>query len=187
MTAAVSTGLPVVPVPDFAVRRHLAAVPFDEFFRTTLSWVAVPTSPLAFEAPRVVEPTTELTRQLARVVALTGWSSRDLQAILGASHTTVLRFRRSGMTSARSQQAALLVRPLLEVLERLAVVLPEPTDLNLALARKTQAGVSARELFARERWAEGYAAVLSASKGARASMLAPKSGTVRRPGTREIR
>lgn len=187
MTAALKTGFPVVPAPDFAVRRHLAAVPFDDYFQTTLSWVTVPTSPPAFEAPRVAEPTTELTRQLARVVALTGWSSRDLQSILGASHTTVLRLQRSGLTSARSQQAALLVRPLLEVLERLTVVLPEPVDLNLALSRKNQAGVTARDLFARERWAQGYAAALAASKGPRASMLGPQPGHVRRPGTRELR
>lgn len=189
MTAALKTGFPVVPTPSFAVRPDPAACSVDAYFETSLSWVTAPASPAEFETPQapMQEPTTELTRQLARVVAVTGWSSRDLEPILGTSHTTIQRLQRFGIASARSQRAALLVSPLFEVLERLAVVLPNPADLNLALSRQSRAGTTARDLFARERWAEGYAAALAATKGPRVSMLAPEPGRVRRPATREIR
>lgn len=84
---------------------------FEELLSAHTAWVRLPAGP-------------SFASRIAQIQNFTAWSFRDLAEILGTSHTTVGKIANGGPVTDRSRVAADKIDPLLDILTRLAALVP---------------------------------------------------------------
>lgn len=163
----------------FAVA-YTAATSIEKVFAGSTSWIALP----LHQHPAAAPPS-RLTLLLRESRSLTGWSQRDLAAILGTSHTTVRRLETDGRVSPRTRDVAARAAQLHGVLARLAGLTSGPDHLTMVLATPGTGGTPGDLLRAGD-WSQAYLVALDALRPPAQGMLGA-SPTRMLPATRELR
>jgi transcriptional regulator with XRE-family HTH domain len=173
-----SLGFSFREAPERFVVTQAEAAGIDALLSEFTSWV---------ELPAVAARPPQLGDLVRRARALTDWSTRELADIIGTTHTTVRAFEQGSRVSARSRPAASRVRPLVDVLTRLAWAAGgAPDALATALRTPSEANECAFDLLAAGEWTRGYLACLDVLRGPRPDMLAPLDDWPVLPATREL-
>lgn len=123
---------------------------------------------------------------ITKIQQLTGWSFREIADVLRTSHTTVGKFANGAAPTARSQDAADRLEPLLDVLTRISRLVPSGRALIELLHASTTSGRQPIEFMVEGEWAEALLAALDVDSGPRPRRprsLGPKS---KQAATREL-
>jgi hypothetical protein len=173
--ASTTTGIRNVtePSPPSAFAVPQSGWSFEQLLIEHTSWARLPIRP-------------EFAKLIAQLRDLTGWSFRDLADILGTSHTTVGKLVNQGLVSARSQAAADKIEPLLDVLTRLARLVPSGGTLIKILNTPSPDGKPAIGLLSAGDWAGAFLAGLDVIQGPRPKRPQLRGDTPRLAATWEL-
>lgn len=155
--------------PGFVVTQPTTTI--DALVHQHTAWMRLPSGTLG---------------SITRIQEITGWSFREIADVLGTSHTTVGKLANGAVPTARSQDAADRLEPLLDVLTRISRLVPSGPALGELLHGFTASGRQPIEYLVEGEWAEALLAVLDVASGPRPRR--PKSlGPKMKPAaTREL-
>jgi hypothetical protein len=152
---------------------HPPGLQVERLFNEHTRWVRLPTG-------------RSLASRIARIQSFTSWSFRDLAEILGTSHTTVGRLANGGPVTVRSKPAADKIDPLLDVVARLATLVPAGKQLAHALRAPSPSGERVTDALAAGDWARAFLIGLDVIRGPRPKRPQPMPKASRLPATQEL-